>query len=98
LSPELVTQSVRAGGELLVNLSDLAWFHNSMIGQQMIAFSILRAIENRRYFVFAANSGPSAIIEPTGKVIAASPKSSKATLTARVGFSSTITPFTYWFH
>ncbi|MBI4532982.1 MAG: apolipoprotein N-acyltransferase [Candidatus Melainabacteria bacterium] len=97
ISPELVAQSVQAGGELLVNLSDLAWFHNSMIGQQMIAFSVLRAVENRRYFVFAANSGPSAIIDPAGVVIASYPQASKGVLTHQVGFSSAITPFTCWF-
>lgn len=97
MSPELVASSVRAGGTLLVNLSDLAWFHDSMIGRQMIAFSVMRAVENRRYFVFAANSGPSAIIDPTGKITVESACGSEAVLTGKVGFDAGLAPFTFWF-
>lgn len=97
LSPEIVSSSVREGGGLLVNISDLAWFHDSMIGQQMIAFSVLRATESKRYFVFAANSGPSAIIEPTGKIGSTSQVSRMATVSGKVGISYEQTAFSRWF-
>lgn len=98
LSPELVSSSVRNGGELLVNLSDLAWFHESMIGDQMVAFSVLRATETGRYFVFAANTGPSAIIDPTGHIVAISPLGKEAILSGKVALRRDLTPFTLWFH
>ncbi len=97
LSPELVCSSVRAGGSLLVNISDLAWFHDSMIGRQMLAFSVLRAVENRRYFVFAANSGPSAIVDPQGCIRAASAAGSQKLLAGKVGFATDLSPFTLWY-
>ena len=97
ISPELVAASVRKGGELIVNLSDLAWFHHSMIGEQMIAFSVFRAIENKRYFVFAANSGPSAIIDPDGRIDAASGLGTQEILTGKAAIESELTPFTFWF-
>lgn len=97
ISPELAADSTRKGGQLLVNISDLAWFHKAVIGEQMIAFSVFRAIENRRYFVFAANTGPSAIIDPNGRITARSSIDDTTVLTGKVGFVSEITPFTTWF-
>src|SRR5579875_1610478 len=97
ISPELVAESVRDGGALLVNLSDLAWFHDSMIGQQMLAFSVMRAVESKRYFVFAANSGPSAVIDPDGRITSRSRVDEQTLLLGKVGFLSDLTPFTLWF-
>lgn len=98
LSPELVVTSVRNGGTLLVNLSDLAWFHDSICGDQMVAFSVLRAVENGRYFVFAANTGPSVIIDNHGKMLARSKQDQPTILPGRVRFERELTPFTQWFH
>lgn len=97
LSPELVASSVRAGGQILVNVSDLAWFHRSIIGDQMIAFSVFRAVENRRSFIFAANTGPSVIIEPDGNIQARSRLEQPDLLTGKVGPNPSLTAFTRWF-
>lgn len=98
ISPELCVSSVRNGGELLVNLSDLAWFHESMIGDQMVAFSVMRAVETGRWFVFAANTGPSAIIDPQGRIVSRSQTGAEQLLTNKVMFREEMTPFTQWFH
>jgi apolipoprotein N-acyltransferase len=96
ISPELAASSVRNGGELLVNISDLAWFHKSSCGQQMIASSVFRAIENRRYFIFAANTGPSAIIDPRGRITELSKQGKEQVVIGRVGFVRQMTPFSRW--
>jgi apolipoprotein N-acyltransferase len=98
ISPELCVSSVRNGGELLVNLSDLAWFHKSICGDQMVAFSVMRAAETGRYFVFAANTGPSTIIDPAGRIIARSSMNTEAVLTSRIRYNNELTPFVQWFH
>lgn len=99
ISPEVTAASCRAGGQLLVNISDLAWFHKSDCGQQMLAFAVLRAIENRRYFIFAANTGPSAIIDAAGKITDYSPQGEKSnsTLSGKVGLNSQPTAFARWY-
>jgi apolipoprotein N-acyltransferase len=97
LSPELVASSARRGGQLLVNISDLAWFHKSCVGEQMLAFSVMRAVENSRYFVFAANTGPSAIIDAKGRIMHLSKQNIERLLVGKVKLSSEITPFTRWF-
>jgi apolipoprotein N-acyltransferase len=97
LSPELVAASVRKGARLLVNVGDPAWFHDSICGEQMIAFSVLRAVESDRFFIFAANTGPSAIIDPAGRITHRSVSGKECVLVGKVGFLSDVTPFSQWF-
>jgi apolipoprotein N-acyltransferase len=92
--PELAAQNVRAGGELLANISDLAWFHDSIIGEQMLACAVLRAVENRRYFIFAANTGPSAIVTTQGVIADKSGKNVQEVITGQVALNSEISLFT----
>lgn len=98
LSPELVVSSVRNGGQLLVNISDLAWFHNSMIGEQTTAFAVFRAIESERYFVYAANTGPSMIINPLGVIERKAATGTETLITTKVSLVSHLTPFIQWFN
>lgn len=66
--PGIIRNTSLKGADLLINLSDLSWFSNNFLKQQFLSFAIFRAIENRKYFVIAANNGISAFIEPTGKI------------------------------
>ncbi|MCC7527360.1 MAG: apolipoprotein N-acyltransferase [Candidatus Melainabacteria bacterium] len=97
LSPELAASSVRAGGQLLVTLGDPSFLHDSMVGSQMIALNVLRAVENRRYVIFACNTGPSAIIDPQGNIVLQGSHGKEQLLVGKVGFSSEVTPFCRWF-
>jgi apolipoprotein N-acyltransferase len=97
ISPELAAASVRAGGQLLVNINDLAWFHKSIIGDQMIACAVLRAVENRRDVIFAANTGPSAVISSLGQIKSYIGQNKAANLIANFNYSSTLTLFTRCF-
>lgn len=98
LSPELATASVRNGGQLLVNLADLGWFHKSIIGRQMIACAITRAAETGRYVILAANTGPSAIVSPEGHVLKLSKSDTAMSLSGQAELRSGYTPFTLWFY
>lgn len=97
MSPELAVSSVLAGGQLLVTLGDPSFLHDSMVGRQMIAINVLRAVENRRYVVFACNAGPSAIIDPAGRIVLQSAHGKEQLLVGKVGFNSEVTPFCRWF-
>lgn len=97
IAPELAAASVRIGGQLLVNINDLSWFHQSIIGEQMIACGVLRAVENRRYCVFAANTGPSAIITPLGEIQAQMRQNVPGVLTGKIDYLSDLTLFTRWY-
>lgn len=97
ISPEEVASTVREGAEVLVNISDLAWFHDSLIGEQMIATSVMRAVENRRFLVFAANTGPSAVIDPNGRIKYRCGLGKPQILIGKVGKVDVISPFSSWY-
>lgn len=69
--PDFVNKIVRhADPDLLVNLTNDAWFGDSTEPWIHLALAKLRAVEHRRYLVRATNSGVSAIIDATGGVVA----------------------------
>ena len=55
---------------LLVNVSNVAWFGDSLAPSQHLQISRMRAIETGRYMLRATNTGVTAIIDPRGKVVA----------------------------
>jgi apolipoprotein N-acyltransferase len=66
--PSLVRKFARDGGRLLVNITNDGWYGASAAPWQHLAISRFRAVENRRFFLRAANSGVTACIEPTGRI------------------------------
>ena len=67
--PDLVRQFVAAGSELLTTITNDAWFGETAAPYQHFAQASMRAIENGRYLVRAANTGISGIVDPYGRVI-----------------------------
>jgi apolipoprotein N-acyltransferase len=71
--PEFTNDAVRhARPELLVNMTNDAWFGDSTEPWEHLALAQLRAVEHRRYLVRGTNSGVSAVIDPVGRVVAKS--------------------------
>lgn len=58
-----------ADPELLVNMTNDAWFGDTTEPWQHLALAKFRAIEHRRYLVRSTNSGVSAIIDPNGGIV-----------------------------
>ncbi len=66
--PHLARQDVRRGARILVNLTNDGWFDGTAAPRQHLALAVLRAVENGRPMVRAANSGVSAFIDQVGRV------------------------------
>ncbi len=66
--PELSRKWVMAGANVLVNLTNDAWYGKSSAPHHSLAMSVLRAVESRRSLVRSANTGISAFINPLGRV------------------------------
>lgn len=64
---------VRAGAEILVNPSNDGWIDGEAFAEHMLAIVGMRAIEQRRYLVRASTSGPSAVIDPWGRIAVRTP-------------------------
>jgi apolipoprotein N-acyltransferase len=84
--PDLIVSQVTRGASLLVNVSDLSCFHNSILPQELLAAAVMRAVENGRYLVLASNTGVSAVIDPHGVVTSASMPARDGLLLDRVQF------------
>ena len=61
-----------ANPEMLVNMTNDAWFGDTLEPWQHLALAEFRAIEHRRYLVRGTNSGISAVVDPVGRLIAKS--------------------------
>jgi apolipoprotein N-acyltransferase len=69
--PEFVRRMMaRTRAHLLVTLANDAWFGDSQEPWLHLSLARLRAVEHRRFLVRATNSGVSAIVDPTGRVVA----------------------------
>ena len=78
--PELVRRIANEDAAFLVNITNDAWFGKSSAPGQHLAMAAVRAVENRRFMVRAANTGISAIIDPYGRILARTPLMEAAVL------------------
>ncbi len=78
---------------LLVNVSDDAWFGDSIAPWQHLQFSQTRALETGRYMLRATNTGITAIINPHGLVLKHLPGFKTATLNGKVQGFAGATPY-----
>lgn len=92
--PELIASEVNNGAALLVNVSDLSWFHNNVLSKQLLAAAVARAVENGRYLVMASNTGVSAVVNPLGVITSNSLSNQSGNLIDRVQFLSARTHYT----
>jgi apolipoprotein N-acyltransferase len=61
-------EMVAGGANLLVNITNDAWFGKTPAPFQHFAASVFRAVENRVYLARAANTGYSCVIDPRGRI------------------------------
>lgn len=78
---------------ILVNLSEDAWFGDSIAAHQRLQMARLRALETARPMLRAANTGPSAIIDHHGAVTARSPQFQTLVLAGEVQPMQGATPY-----
>ena len=81
---------------LLVNVSNIAWFGDSVAIDQHRHMSRLRALELERPMLRATNTGATAVIDHRGRVVAELPRLTRAALNATVEGREGLTPYARW--
>ena len=82
--------------QLLVNVSNDAWFGKSLAAEQHLQSSQMRALETGRWMVRSTNTGVTAAIGPDGRVVSRLPWFVNATLVAEVVPREGRTPYSRW--
>ena len=80
---------------LLINVSNDAWFGDSIAPHQHLQMARMRALEVGRYSIRATNTGISAFIGPQGKVLATGPQFKPVTMTMDVEPRQGATPYVH---
>ena len=91
--PEYYTGYVRKGARLMTIITNDAWWGDTPGYRQHLHYACLRAIETRRAIARCANTGISAIISPSGKIVASTPWWEACTLEGKIPVRDDITFF-----
>ena len=94
--PALIRQFVRQGSELLTTITNDAWFGSTSAPYQHFAQASMRAIEEGRYVVRAANTGISGIVDPYGRVLERTGIYEQGMLVGQARFLTTSTVYARW--
>ena len=92
--PELARDYVREGSQLLINITNDAWFGRSSAPAQHLAMTRFRALENRIWVARAANTGISALIAPSGRLTLETPIFETLAVSGTVGLGAQPTIYT----
>ena len=67
--PSLAREAVKGGSELLTAITNDGWYGESSAPYQHFALASMRAVEQGRYLVRAANTGISGVVDPYGRIV-----------------------------
>lgn len=88
---EIIRQLPQA--TLLVNVSNVAWFGDSLAPAQHLQMSRMRAMETERFMLRSTNTGVTAIVDPHGRVVGRLPEFIEGLLRGEVQGRSGATPY-----
>ena len=91
--PDLVRRFVAGGSEMLTTITNDAWFGPTSAPYQHFEQASMRAIEEGRYLVRAANTGVSGIVDPYGHVLVRTDIYQPAVVSGDVRLLTTLTVY-----
>lgn len=92
--PYQLRQQTKNGAKILLVVTNDAWFKQTSVLEQHLSFGVLRAVENNRWLIQAANTGISAVIDNHGKILKKTEIDQEAWLEAEVQTLTEKTPYT----
>jgi apolipoprotein N-acyltransferase len=94
--PYLSRAVAKNGAELLINITNDAWYGKSSAPYQHFSMAVFRAVENRKALVRSANTGVSGFIDPAGRIRVATPIFEEAAITVDVPMLQQVTLYTHF--
>jgi apolipoprotein N-acyltransferase len=92
--PTFVNRMMDHGNpDLLVNITNDAWFGDTTQPWSHFGLTVFRAIEHRRFMVRSTNSGVSAFVDPVGRVTAHTDTFTQEAKVAEVAWLKASTPY-----
>jgi apolipoprotein N-acyltransferase len=92
--PSFVNSIVRSGDtDLLVNMTNDAWFGDSTEPWIHLALAKFRTIEHRRYLIRSTNSGVSAFVDPVGRLLSHTSTFERAAISEEIAWLRPTTVF-----
>ena len=88
--------SVEDAPTIMVNVSNLGWFGDTIAIDQHLQISRMRALEFQRPFLRATNTGSTQIMDYRGETLRALPRLTRGVLRGEVEGRSGITPYAWW--
>lgn len=90
--PQLVSRMAR-NADLLITVSNDAWFGDSLGPKQHMALAQMRALETQRYLLRSTNTGITALVDERGRIVKKLPVKTRGTLTANAEMRQGQTPY-----
>jgi len=91
--PQIPRAQILNGADVLVTITNDAWYDGTAAPKQHLWQARLRAIEGDRYLLRAGTTGISAFIDPTGRVIESLPMDSEGIIYAKFQARTDFTPY-----
>lgn len=82
--------------EFLINVSNDAWFGDSLAPHQHLQMARMRSLETGRGMLRATNTGITAVLDHHGQILAQAPQFEVATLAAEITPRQGATPYVQW--
>lgn len=94
--PRQIAANLRTDSDILVTVSNDAWFGDSHGPSQHLEMAQVRAAEFGLPLIRATNNGITAFVDHKGQILSSAPQFEATTLTATLPLSEGMTPYRYW--
>ena len=91
--PQVARSQVIHGAEVLVTITNDAWYDGTSAPRQHLNQARLRAVETDRYLLRAATTGISAVVDPSGRLLQELPMNRRGMLHATYEGRHSTTPY-----
>ena len=86
-----VRHFTQEGAQVLINISNDGWYGDTSAPWQHLNMARMRAMENHRWVLRSTNTGVTASISPSGRVVAAAPRHVRTSVRVRFSYENDLT-------